>query len=317
MGNEMVPKWHKSAPFSRTVAFFFFLAVASACGEQAAVRARAQFSFLGGPEWRGQAEIAEYEGQVMRYRESRPARLTLITVTEPFDPKTLVKPEQPLPRAVTVLKQNQVLSYQTGVYPYHQMNSLFWRARDGEVLKATMTSQEWCGQTLKDLRREGHHLRLTWNSYWEGEATGSAVIEVPRHTRPAMAVLYDELPLLVRTPEFRNFRKLHLFPLLMSSQVYRPDWDIGGPARTPRFLDAVLEPDTEKLRLGGREVVALRLSVRWSQNGRELQETFWVDEADPNRTLLRWRRYDGGEFTLTKKTFAAYWKMNRVGDRLP
>ena len=315
MGIKLRPKVHTTAAFSRTV--FFCLASLAACRPSATPGPRVHFPFLAAPEWRGQAEVAEYVGQLTRYREPRRATLTLITVTEPLLPGPLVKAEQPRAESVPALKQNQVLSYQTGTYPYRQMNSIFWRADYGELLRATMTSQEWCGQTLKDIRREGDHLRLSWNSYWEGEALGNAVVGIPHHTAPVLAVLYDELPLLVRTPEFRHYRGLYLYPLLMSSQVYRPDWDIGGPKRQPAFVSAVAEPDTERILVDGREVLALRVTVRWSEGGSTRVDTFWVDDASPHRTLLRWRRYDGSEFSLAKQSFAAYWKLNHVGDVLP
>ena len=321
MGIKLQPNVHMTVGFSRTVFFgpmiLAALSVLTGCSVPVPPGPRVQFPFLAGPEWQGQAEVAGYAGQVTRYGEPRAASLILITVAEPLHSGTLVKAERPSAGVFSGLKQNQVLAYQTGVYPYHQMNSVFWRQSGGGFLRAIMTSQEWCGQTLKQVRPEGDNYRLTWNSYWEDEARGSAVVGVPRHGSPTLVVLYDELPLLVRTPEFRSYRKLHLFPLLMSSQVGRPDWDIGGPRRIPVFVDATAEPQAETVRFEGRDVAALRITIRWSEVGTERKDTFWVDDAGPHRTLLRWRRYDGSELSLVRQSFAPYWKLNRVGDRLP
>lgn len=309
--------WHKSIGFSTTVGIFFLLLVAAACTPKPADSPRFHFPWLAEAQWRSAAEIASYRGEVTRYGAARPAQLDLITVSEPFNLKQLVKAEKPDASSVTALKQNQVLSYQTGVYPYRQMNGLFWRTGDGSLLKATMTSQEWCGQTMKELRKEGDHLRFSYSSYWEDEATGTAVVRVPEMEAGERAVLYDELPLLVRTTEFRHYRKLYVFPLLMSSQVRRPDWDIGAPARTPRYLPAVSQPQAESLTIAGKTYEALRIEISWTEAGAKRVETFWVDTKSPHRTLLRWKRYDDSVFTLESQSFAPYWQLNRPGDRLP
>lgn len=290
---------------------------------------RLSFLWLDRKEWKGKAEIATYSGTVIRYRQKRNAALTLITVVEPFNLKQLVKSEQN--RGILVLKQNQALAFQTGVYPYNQMNSIFWRADGGELLKATMSSQEWCGQTFKEVRPEGDYLQLSYSSYWENEARGYQRIPRPKDrgsyaTASAAApkgmgglsLLYDELALAVRSPEFGSAHRLWLFPLLMSSQVLRPDLDVGKPARKPAFFPAKVAQEETRLQLGSRifsKVARLRVSFQ-DIEGAQLADTFYVDLNSPNRTLLRWDRHDGSRFVLKGLYFSDYWNQNKLKDRL-
>lgn len=295
--------------------FSFFVVITTivftSCGPKAQDETRFQLPFLDRPEWKGKAEIARYSGTIIRYGQFRPASLVLITVWEPFHPKELVKSDTGKD-AIGALKQNQVWSYQTGVYPYRQMNSLFWRPENGELLKATMSTQEWCGHTFKDLRREGGHLRLSYNSYWEGEAVGELRIAIPG----GPTLLYDELPLALRSDVVRRNGNVHVFPLLMSSQVKRPDWDIFGEPRTPAFEPGSIVTEQVKKQIGGIEHNVFRTTVEVQRGTNKLRDIYFIDADSPNRTLLRWERYDGSVLTLEKVTFAPYWQMHKNGDTL-
>ncbi len=296
--------------------FSFFVMIqallfAIGCSRTPADETRFLLPFLERSEWKGKAEIARYSGTIIRYGQFRPASLVLITVWEPFHPTELVKSDSGK-GAVGALKQNQVLSYQTGVYPYRQMNSLFWRPESGTLLKATMSTQEWCGHTFKDLRREGGHFRLSYNSYWEGEAAGELRIAIPG----GVTLLYDELPLALRSDTLRKDGSIHVFPLLMSSQVKRPDWDIFGESRTPDFEPGKLTTDHTTLLIKGKSHNVFMTGVEFERGKNRLRDTYFFDADSPNRTLLRWERHDGSVLTLDKVTFAAYWQMNKNGDTL-
>lgn len=275
---------------------------------------RLTFSWLRGADWRGKAEIAVYEGTVIRYRQQRSASLTLITVTEPFNTRQVVKSESG-ENATTALKQNQVLKYQTGVYPYSQMNSVFWNASTGDFFKASMTTQEWCGHTFKEARRYGDGLRLAYNSYWEDEAVGEMYVEDPHEE--ALYLLYDELPLAVRTEQFQNAGRVYLFPMLMSSQVMRSDWDIGHPARKPAYTPAIVNTERVTLNVARRNFQdVLKVTVTFEDGSTKKTDAFYVDMNDPNRLLLKWERNDGGQFSISELYYTDYWNQNRAGDRL-
>lgn len=253
----------------------------------------------------GLAEIAMYAGTVVRYGEQRKATLKLITVYEPWNRSEAVKSESG--SDFYALKQNQVLTYRTGVYEYSQMNSLFWDAQNMSFLKATMTSQEWCGQTFKELRPVAGKLRFFFNSYWEGESSGTRFLEPPGN--PGRAYLYDELPLMVRS-SLMPAGNIRLYPMLMSSQVKRPYWDIGEKEIQPTFVDATVEKNQEETDNDNVEIITIQFDL-----GDKLRvDRFFVNDQ---RRLIRWERNDGGVFILTSTHRAKYWKLNQPGDELP
>ena len=74
----------------------------------------------------GRAELSGYRARVNRYGEMRDAELVLIYVTEPMDRRTWVKDDDaPAEHLVDVLKLNASLRFQTGVYPYSVLTSVF------------------------------------------------------------------------------------------------------------------------------------------------------------------------------------------------
>ncbi|MBX7059096.1 MAG: hypothetical protein K1X75_13600 [Leptospirales bacterium] len=286
----------------------------AACSPAAQTSKRFTFPWLQTVDWNGKAEIAVYRGQVRRYGQFREARLDLITVTEPWNLRQMVKSESGQ-TADYALKQNQVITFQTGVYPYRQMNSMFWNLASGQLWKAVMSSQEWCGTSFKELRTVGDGFDFQFSSYWEDESIGHRHVHRPLPAESPAAILFDELPLLVRTPEFADLADLQVFPLLMSSQVDRPDFDIGEPRREPAFAAARVEQRQVSLRIGSRNFPrVIRYEVRSAGPAGERVDRFYVDQESVNRTLLRWERHDGGEFTLSELYYAPYWQMHAVGD---
>ncbi|MCB1169235.1 MAG: hypothetical protein KDK25_02820 [Leptospiraceae bacterium] len=274
------------------------------------------WDFLATDAFRGKAEVARYTGEVVRYGHRRSAELMLITVLEPFRQDQLVKSESET--GYYMIKQNQVLSYQTGVYPYRQMNSIFWEADTGRFRKAVMTSQEWCGQTYKELRKQSNTLQYFYSSYWEEESRGYTTRQVPA----SGALLYDELPFHVRADTIKE-QEIEIFPMLMSSQVRRPDWDIGLPPREPEYRPATLAIQVGTLQWKG-QLRNVRI-VEVTQGSHEADggtvpvkvDTFYVDMDSPTHPLLRWERNDGGLLELQSLDYFDYWEHNGPAEVLP
>src|SRR3954471_21439058 len=148
----------------------------------------------------GKAEFNIYDAQIARYGVPRPCEVLHILVREPFDPKQLVKPDNPnAPDAVAVLKLNQILHVPTGLYVYQQMHSNFWRVDNAQLLKFSLTSNDSCGNTFKEARREADKLAYEYRTYWDQMAGGKENVDVP-----ANGYFYDELPWLVRTLDFQK-----------------------------------------------------------------------------------------------------------------
>ena len=68
------------------------------------------------------------------------------------------------------LLRNKTKKFNTGIYPYSIMTSLFTRLGQTKPLaKITTSVQEWCGQAYSQLNRK-ENLEISSHSYFEGEA---------------------------------------------------------------------------------------------------------------------------------------------------
>lgn len=121
----------------------------------------------------GKAEITTYHLSQARYGELREGSATLIFVKEPFSKTKHVKLDSPSgDDRVDVLKLNKVKKFNTGIYPYSMMSSVFSPindASDGRALKITTSSQEWCGHTFTQCNFRDEEWNYQQYSYFESE----------------------------------------------------------------------------------------------------------------------------------------------------
>lgn len=121
----------------------------------------------------GNAEINVYETQQARYQDIHPGHTVLIFVTEDFLTDKQVKNETYTSDASTsVLKTNQVIKFETGVYDYSIMTSVFSpveKKKYPRTLKITTSSQDWCGQSYTQLNHAENSYRVSQFSYFESE----------------------------------------------------------------------------------------------------------------------------------------------------
>jgi hypothetical protein len=265
--------------------------------------------------WRdGKAELDGYRLTIRRYGAERAGQAVAVYVTEPFSESKRVKLDDPS-RApadvVDVLKLNLVRRFQTGVYDYNTMSSLFVRTRDFSPVKLAFAGTEWCGLVHEELNWRGAGLDARTDSYFEGESA--------QHAAPVPAGGLAEEELFVR---LRGLRGEFMAP---------------GQKRTVPFLASTLQrrlthrplawgrATIERARAGETVrvpagVFACAVYVVRPDDGREGR--FWVEQAHPNR-LVKWQwtvapgtraRLDGldrGE--LTGSARLAYWQLNGPG----
>lgn len=239
----------------------------------------------------GKAEFNIYGAEIARYGIPRPSEVLHILVREPFDPKQLVKPDNPNhPGAIPVLKMNQILHVPTGLYVYQQMHSNFWRVDSAQLLKFSLTSNDSCGNTFKQARREGDRLAYEYHTYWDGMADGTENVTVP-----ANGHFYDELPWLVRTIDF--FAKPSgAFEVQLAGTTInsKKDTIVFKPAKisyksTERTIDVAVE------HAGGTD-------------------RFILDERFPH-LLREWNAADGSKLKMKRSLKVDYWNFNKPGDR--
>lgn len=118
----------------------------------------------------GKAEITTYKLEQARYGEIRSGHAVLIYVTEDFLPNAQVKADNQNPDNISVLKLNTTKKFNTGIYPYSIMQSIFYPLNNEQhALKISSSIQEWCGQTYTQLNNRDY-FDINSHSYFEGEA---------------------------------------------------------------------------------------------------------------------------------------------------
>lgn len=288
---------------ARSVAFALLLATPALAGP-------AEFS----AHWHdGRAELDGYRLTISRYGAERTGQAVAIYVTEPFSESKRVKLDDAAKAgadAVDVLKLNFVRRFQTGIYDYNTMSSLFVRTRDLSPLKLTFSATEWCGQVAEELDWRGGKLSLRTSSYFENESAQKLA------PVPAGGMTEDELFVRLRglLGDYLPAGGQRTLPFLASTLhrrlMHRPaTWGratiereraaatVQVPAGTFSCMTYVVRPDD------GRE-------------GR-----FWIEAAWPHR-IVRWRwtpapgvrgagGHDSGE--LMGSARLAYWQMNGPG----
>jgi hypothetical protein len=171
----------------------------------------------------GRAEITSYDLSQARYGEIHPGTAVLLFVTEDVSRSRQVKlddPESAGSDRVKVLKLNATRSFTTGIYPYSVMTSTFTpvqRGRDGNMIKATGSVQEWCGQTFAQLNRSesGYHLRQY--SYFESDGDLDVTVEAE--------LVEDEIWSIIRlNPDLLPIGAVNIIPGMVYQRLRHGAW---------------------------------------------------------------------------------------------
>jgi hypothetical protein len=157
-----------------TLLLLFFTFSCSSQQDSPPKQARVLHMDFGKYWYQGKAEIGAYSLSQQRYGQTTEGEAVLIFVTEDFSTTRLTKVDQPdesREDQLKVMKLNALRDFQTGVYPYHTMVSVFSPIYEQfSALKITVSVLEWCGMaftTLKKAGGEDYHLEL--HSYFEQE----------------------------------------------------------------------------------------------------------------------------------------------------
>ena len=134
--------------------------------------------------YQGKAEISSYKLSQARYGEIREGNAVLVFVTEDFSKSKQVKLDNSVKAgkdATSVLKLNMTKKFNTGIYPYSMMMSVFTPVNLNEnanTLKSTTSSQEWCGHTFTQINLKQDRYEVDVKSYFESE--GDEIIDLPK-----------------------------------------------------------------------------------------------------------------------------------------
>ena len=253
----------------------------------------------------GKAEISSYSILQPRYGEKRSGYGVMVFVTEEINRKTLIKVDSPQPaeQRIYVLKLNNLLKFNTGIYDYSVMTSVFSavegyeRGQEMELCKITFSSQEWCGHVFDESRVKNGKLLGALNSYFEREGRRDYHLALPD-------AFVAEDHLLIRIRELTGpwmepgeSRQVRLLPRLWSFRLKR---------RSHRLVDASLTKKHAVLKtVAGKAYRA----VPWSWSSEGFSKTVWVEDAPPRR-ILAWEDSDGGHGALAVTVREPYWQLN-------
>ena len=264
----------------------------------------------------GNAEMATYTLTYPRYGELRTGTAVAITVTEPFNPEARVKSDTGGEGTHNVVKLNLVEDFQTGIYDYNLMTSVFVPTRAvnglpaGSPTKVSFSMQEWCGhvyqQALFSKDQSGEPgVRMSVNSYFENVADQQTTT---RH--PAGGIAEDALILWARGlagPTLQPGESIEI-PVYRSLAVQRnrhvaAQWETAALSRG----EGVERFDSEMPWGNSVEMYFARVGDR--------QYTFTVNATEGRaRELIRMERNDGYVLELTAVERLPYWRLNGNAD---
>lgn len=208
--------------------------------------------------YQGKAEVNRYEIEQARYGEIRKGDAVLIFVTEDFNSEKQVKLEnyndEAKAKAIPILKMNFVVNFNTGIYPYSVMTSVFTPVDLSKTLKISNTVQEWCGHTYTQLNLKSNQYVYEGHSYFENEADESYTI--------GAELLEDEIWTLIRVnPQSLPLGKIKIIPGLIQARFLHRRTDVESATA------AITESTSE----GGS---LLTYSIKYDTYQRDLNITF-------------------------------------------
>ena len=256
----------------------------------------------------GEAEIASYQLEQVRYGQIHDGHAVLIFVTEDFSRKKHVKLDNPSEAgndAVNVMKLNFTKKFNTGIYPYSMMMSVFKPTdyiKDPSTLKVTASSQEWCGHTFTQVDLENNDYEGTLYSYFESE--GSKV-DIDLNA----VLMEDEIWNQIRlNPEKLPTGQVKIIPGLLSQRLIHSDFEVKN-------AEASLEESNN-----GHHVYTLqyqqpeRTLKIFFENEFPYQITGWEETRQsgfgPDAELLTTRA------TLEETLKTDYWNKNKKEDEV-
>jgi hypothetical protein len=256
--------------------------------------------------WRdGKAEIDGYRLVVSRYGENRSGTAVMIFVTEPFSESKRVKEERPPanPRdTIDVLKLNLVRDFQTGIYDYNTMASVFVRTSNFEPVKVSFSSAEWCGQVYAEMILRPKQIRGLYASYFEDE---SGPIKL---SRPGGSITEDELFIRLRglrgdfLPAGGKWTGTYLPSLFVTRLSHEPLlWTFAIISRDSSTHSVTVPAGTF-------DCMRYDIGVDRVRNGQ-----FYIESAYPHR-IVKWSLPPDVSGELTGSTRLPYWRLHNEGD---
>lgn len=254
----------------------------------------------------GLAELNGYRLRTPRYGHARDGYAVQVFVTETFTNKTRVKSDGGHDDEFPVLKLNDIRRFQTGIYDYGLMTSVF-TPLDGRLAAAVPTkiafsSQEWCGVMFDQILVDPGTFRRSTRSYFDGEADTDE-----KRPLPAGTLFADTLPIAVRGitgPALGAgaVQEVTVLPTLATVRLAHTDFESAA--------GTVGRDETIRSRTVPAGTFDVRATTFALRNG---PSTTWEVEVAPPHRIIAWSTSDGETAELMGSTRRAYWKDNGPG----
>jgi len=256
----------------------------------------------------GNAEITSYKLEQARYGELHEGYAVLVFVTEDFSKSKQVKldtPQNANNDDVKVLKLNRIKKFDTGVYRYSMMDSVFTPVYINEypnTLKVSSSSQEWCGNTFTQLNLDNNRYNVQSFSYFESEGDSNFNLQ--------QEILEDELWARIRlAPDNLPVGRIKIIPATMASRLTHKELKV-------EIAEATLEQNADDSNLMDYKLV-------YDDSGRAMEITF--SKTFPYEILSWEETYKSGfgnnaktlttKATKNKVLIGDYWNKNKTVDR--
>jgi hypothetical protein len=241
----------------------------------------------------GKAEINSYDYFIDRYDQPRKGYAVLVFVTEDFSKSKHVKLDDPAKAGddrVPILKINALQKFNTGIYDYSMMSSIFTPVdlnKNPRSLKMTTTVQDWCGHVFTQIDEKKDKYHISQYSYFEMEGDKQSDTEG--------ALLEDEILTRLRiNPANVPMGDVKLIPNLTYTRLRHKD----------------IEPMSAKIEVKDIANKQRSLVVKYTA-GRRLEVDY--EAAFPYK-IMRIGEYNGdkkmSEAILKKTLMSDYWTKN-------
>lgn len=261
----------------------------------------------------GKAEINSYTVVQSRYNQPRKATLVMIYVTEPFNLSKQVKSDNSNdkdPNIISVLKLNKMKKFQTGIYDYTLMTSVFTPVNTysigknhfdgGAPLKVNFSAHEWCGISTHQLNRTEQGMNSRQLSYFESEGDKFENLKSDNQT-----IFADNLFIAVREV---------LAALPAGNYTYYPTLEYCRLFHKPlTSVNATIQKADSKITVGNSSVNV----THWTITAGSQIWTFDVEKESSRKILTYEFRNDSQVIEsgkLIKSVRLPYWKLNQNGD---
>jgi hypothetical protein len=257
------------------------------------------------------AEISSYKTVQPRYGELREAYTVLIFVPEHMNQKTRIKVENyhkiPKGDQIQIIKLNRVLKFNTGLYDYSVMTSVF--TAEGFAgkkyvccpFKISLSAQEWCGMFYTQLLPDPKGTKRVMHSYFEAEGDTTDYIKGPKNH------CYED-NMFIRIREFHGpfmktgeKMKQSLLPALWHSRMtHKPlNFEKGW----------LLKEEGGSISTGNGKTKV----IKWTWMVGNKKTTAWTNKAYPH-IIMKWKTSEGESGKLINTIYRKYWELKSNKD---